>query len=101
MPEILQPEADGWKWDRLRKAAPQGLPIVSTPAGGIDSFVDKEWLVPINPEDVVIRNINEKLNVLKGDPKLRVEVGQRNLYKALNEWNWKNRVKEFDGMFEA
>jgi len=85
----------------ILEAGASGLPIVSTPAGGIDDFVDKEWLVPINPPETTIKEINLKLKMLEQNPKLRVKVGQQNLYKALNEWNWKNRVKEYDRMFEA
>lgn len=82
----------------ILEAAASGLPIVSTPAGGISEFVDSEWLVPIdNPMPSMI----EKLTFLKEDLKLRRCSANSNLQKALKDWNWKDRVKEYDRVFEG
>jgi len=85
----------------ILEAAASALPIVSTDVGGISEFVDKKWLVPSEPEDEVIKQVNEKLRILKEDEKLRKKVGQANLQKALNKWNWKYIAKKYDGVFEG
>jgi len=85
----------------LLEAAATKLPIVVTNAGGMAEFVDSEWAVPSTPEQVVIDEVNNKLRILKDNPKLKMEIGEKNYQKVLKEWDWKNRVKQYDNMFEG
>ena len=83
----------------ILESAATGLPIVSTSVGGVPEFLDKEWLVPINPVDEMVRQINQKLQYLKDNPNIRKKVGKRNLEKVLNRWAWKYMVKEYEQVF--
>lgn len=85
----------------LLEAGATGLPIVCTDAGGMGEFVDKEWVIPVNPIDETVRCLVEKLELLKMNPQLRYEVGQRNLQEVLNSWSWKYRVVDYDKMFSG
>jgi glycosyltransferase involved in cell wall biosynthesis len=84
----------------LLEAAATGLPIICTDIGGHSKLVDKEWLIPAYPEEEMLKQLNEKLTLLKNNPKLRMQVGQRNLNKVQNKWAWKYIVKEYERMFE-
>jgi len=82
----------------ILEAAACGLPIVSTPVGGIPEFLDEKWLVPVgNPIQAIIK----KLTVLRDYPELRRKVGKANYEKALLDWNWKYIVKKYDEVFEG
>lgn len=82
------------------EAAATKLPIVVTNAGGMAEFVDPEWVVESSPENLAVFEMNEKLELLRDNVKLRKQVGERNLQKILREWTWAKRVKEYDKMFE-
>lgn len=78
-----------------------GLPIVATDAGAIPDFVDGEWLVPKDAsEEVIVNEINKRLTLLKNNPKLRKEVGLRNLKIIMDKWQSKDIVRLCDQMFE-
>lgn len=85
----------------ILESAATGLPIVCTDVGGHFKLVKSPWLIPPNPDINVVLQINEKLNELKNNPHMRVEVGQENYKEILKEWSWKKRVNEYDKMFEA
>ena len=78
-----------------------GLPVVATAVGGTIDVVDKEWLVPANPESEVIRTMREKLQILKDDIKLRKKVGAQNREKILKDWRWSVAVRRYEDMFEG
>jgi len=42
------------------------------------------------------------LSILKENPKLRLKVGQENFDRLSKEgWTWKQRVKQYDELFES
>ena len=84
----------------ILEAMASGLPVVATAVGGTIDVVDKEWLIPANPESEVIRIMNEKLQLLKDDVELRKIVGERNRQKILKDWAWSVAVKRYEDMFE-
>lgn len=86
----------------LLEASATKLPIVCTDVGGHGEFMDKEWLVTPTPDKKVIMETNKKLSLLKEDSKLRLKIGQENFDRLLKEgWTWKQRVKEYDELFES
>jgi len=84
----------------ILEAAACGLPILSTDVGGISDFLDPEFLCPPFPEKDVVKFMNKNLKKWQENPKLAKEVGQRNLQKVLDDWNWKNRTKQIIGIWE-
>lgn len=85
----------------ILEAGASALPIISTPVGDIPQFLEKEWLVSLNPEKQVIAEMNSKLQMLEKDLDLRKTVGERNLKETLKGWTWKDIVKQYDIMFEG
>jgi len=97
---IFVSESEGSPQPILESMA-SGLPVISTAVGAIPELLDKEWIVPVYPEEEVIKQINAKLQLLKDDLQLRKKVGERNRQKILNTWSWKHIVKRYDRMFEG
>jgi len=85
----------------ILEAMSSGLPIVSTAVGGTQEAINKEWLVPVYPEREVVKQTNEKLQLLKDNYELRMKVGKENRRKVLNTWSWRHIVKRYDRMFEG
>lgn len=83
------------------EAAACGLPVVSTDVGDIPLLISKEWLVPVNPPEVVVSEMNKKLTLLKNDLNLRREVGRRNREEVEKNWTWQKQVKNYERMFEG
>jgi len=78
-----------------------GLPVVSTDVGSIDLLLEKEWLVPSSPDDLVITQMNKKLDILKNNPKLRKSVGKRNRNHIEKYFSWKTNQMLWDDVFNA
>jgi glycosyltransferase involved in cell wall biosynthesis len=76
-----------------------GLPIVSTDVGSLRMVLDHEWLVPVNPEEEVVRQINEKLHKLETDKDLRKEVGDRNRFHIMEYFSWSVNQPMWDSFF--
>lgn len=83
------------------EAGATGLPIVSTPVGDVPKFLDKEWLLPLSPDELIIEELNKKLAMLKNDRDLRRRVGQNNLEKILKNWTCDKRGQEYDRLYES
>jgi len=83
------------------EAASCGLPIVATDVGDMAQLVEAEWLVPVEPEDAVVQEMNKRLEILKNDVELRHRVGERNRREVLDNWDWRHRVAGYEDMFRG
>jgi len=78
-----------------------GVPVVSTNVGSIPMMLDKEWIVPDMPEDEVIKQVNNKLEMLECDSRLRLEVGTRNRRRVESHLSWRVNASVWDRTFNA
>jgi len=78
-----------------------GLPIISTDVGSIRMLLDKDWIVPVNPDTKVVEEINKKLYLLGKYPALRKEVGERNRKQVERYFSWENNQILWDNTFSA
>ncbi|MDO8641782.1 MAG: radical SAM protein [Nitrosarchaeum sp.] len=76
-----------------------GLPVVATNVGCISLLLDNRWITPVFPENTVVANMNQKLQLLQ-DPNLRQSVGQRNREYVEKYFSWAANQKLWDKMFE-
>ena len=86
---------------RILEAMAAGLPVVATDVGDMGELVDSEWLVPVEPDEVVVKEMNKLLDILKEDPELRHQVGERNRREILDHWDWKHRVRGYEDMIKG
>lgn len=77
-----------------------GLPVVSTKVGCISMLLDEQWIVSVTPDDQVIKEMNEKLLLLKNNPQLRQQVGERNRQHIEKFFSWSIVEKLWDNTFE-
>lgn len=78
-----------------------GIPVISTDVGFVKMFIGKDWIVPVNPEEVVINEMNNKLDMLFSDLELRKRVGMNNRQMVEKYLGWRKLQPLWDDMFEA
>jgi glycosyltransferase involved in cell wall biosynthesis len=76
------------------------IPVVCTDVGSIRMILDSKWIVPVNPESVVIEEMNKRLHLL-GDKDLRDRVGDANRKRVEKTLSWKNLMPFWDTAFLA
>lgn len=76
------------------------LPVVSTKVGSIPFVLEDEWIVPVNPDKIVIEEVNNRLTLLNKYSSLRKEVGQQNRNFILNYLSWKKNQELWDKTFD-
>lgn len=87
---------EGGQSTTILEAMASGLPVVTTNAGSeIRHLLNSEWILPINPPGKVVQLMNQKLDKLKRNPRLRAQVGRNNRSYA-EERSWKIKAKKFD-----
>jgi len=82
------------------EAMAMGLPVVATNVGCLSMLLDKEWIVDANPEKEVVKQANEKLNILFKNPILRRDVGIRNRWFVEENFSWKKTQPLWDDFFD-
>ncbi|GAH47085.1 unnamed protein product, partial [marine sediment metagenome] len=78
-----------------------GLPIISTPVGGAKEFLNNFQLIKGNIRGDGLKEMVMKLKQLKDSPELRSELGERNRRVAIEKWDWKIKVKQYEKFFEG
>lgn len=76
-----------------------GLPVISTNVGSIPLLLNENWIVPIYPDEEVIKQINERLDLLRYCNGLRKEVGQRNAEYIRKHFSWEVNIPLWDDVF--
>jgi len=82
------------------EAMATGKPVIATDVGSVSMLLEPEWVVPVNPEENVIREMNARLTLLKKYPRLRKDVGLRNLNFIKKHFSWDSTKELWDNIFE-
>jgi glycosyltransferase involved in cell wall biosynthesis len=77
-----------------------GIPVVCTDVGSIRMILDPEWIVPVNPERIVVSEMNRKLHLLENKD-LRQKVGLENRKRVEESLSWKTLSPYWDAAFTA
>ena len=77
-----------------------GIPVVCTDVGAIRMILDPAWIIPVNPEQTVVDEMNKKLHELE-DKNLRQKVGADNRRRAEKTLSWKILSPYWDKAFSA
>jgi len=100
----------------IMEAMACGLPVISTNVGSISMMLDKECIVPSFMEEgedfftptkypknekLLVEAVNEKLDKLANNPKLRALIGTQNRINAQALFSWKSNTKLWDDVFDA
>jgi len=76
------------------------LPVVSTDICSFSKVVPERWLIPGDPDDVVVREANIKLGILDKDRDLIKSVGKANREFILKTYSWNILIENWDRLFE-
>ena len=77
-----------------------GIPVVCTDVGSIRMILDPEWIVPVNPEQTVVDEMNKRLYQLE-DRELRSRVGLANRQRVDQTLSWQILSPYWDAAFAA
>lgn len=77
-----------------------GVPVISTDVGSLRMVMDHQWLVPVNPESVIVSEINKKLHQLKDWEHIRKQAGERNRRHIEDFFSWKVNQPMWDQFFD-
>lgn len=77
-----------------------GIPVVCTDVGSIRMILDDDWIIPANPEWLVIDEMNKRLHKLE-DKNLRAKVGLANRERIEKTLSWKILSPFWDMAFSA
>lgn len=75
-----------------------GLPVVTSEAGAVRELIDPRWIVEGEPGyDDWMTRFHNKVEELRGDPKLRFTVGELNREKV-RAWGWGPITERFESI---
>jgi len=76
-----------------------GLPVVACDVGSIRLLLDPEWIIPVEPDELVVEEFNKKLKQLHDNPELRKKVGIRNRQHVQQYYSWLGNQFLWDNVF--
>jgi len=83
------------------EAMSMGLPVISTDVGCLRMLLEPEWIVPNSSEEDIVKNINDRLHILKKYPDVRQEVGKRNRKHIEKYFGWEQVQQKWDDVINA
>ena len=83
------------------EAMSMGIPVVSTDVGCLRMLLEPEWIVPNSSEEDIVKNVNDRLNILKKYPDVRREVGKRNRKHIEEHFGWEQVQQKWDDICNA
>ena len=83
------------------EAMSMGLPVVSTDVGCLRMLIEPEWIVPNSSEEDIVKNINDRLSILKKYSSIRKEVGKRNRKQIEKHFGWEQVQQKWDDVTNA
>ena len=85
------------------EAAASGKAIVSTNVAWMPELLDAEWIVNGDPDKdpEVFKEMKQKVDRLAADLALRRKVGERNRRVAIEKWDWRIIIKEWERFYKA
>lgn len=78
-----------------------GRAVVATDVGNMRMLLDERWIVPVEPVEAMVDQMNDRLSALCKDRELLQAVGIRNRRHLENHFSWKNTVHYWDMLFEG
>lgn len=97
---VLLSESEGSAMPVLEAGA-CGKPVISTPVGGAKEFLNDFQLVKEKIRGKGLDEMINKLKKLRSNPELRSEIGERNRRVAVEKWDWKIKVKQYEALFKG
>lgn len=83
----------------LLEAMSCGCPVVATDITSAFKVVPREWLIPAEPDEVAVKEMNDKLRLLNESRDLLTRVGDRNRQFILDNYSWKIIAEDWDQLF--
>jgi len=77
-----------------------GIPVISTDVGSIRLLLEPQWIVPVE-EDKTVDSMNKCLDILKQNPKLRKQIGERNRLWVEKYFSWSLLQPKWDKIYKS
>lgn len=82
------------------EASLAGIPVIAGKTGGaVEAVVDRETGILVNPYDV--RGVTQALTLVLGDKELRRKMGASGRERALRDFRWEDRWKQFEEIMKS
>ena len=78
-----------------------GLPVVSTKVGNIPLLLTDNFLMPVQPDKLIIKKMNIILTKLKKNKNLRISTGERNRNFIEKNFSWEVIQPHWDKIFTS
>ena len=83
----------------VMEAMASGLAVVATDVGAISMLLQQPFIVPVNPEGVLVYEMNKRLEILSQQPGFRKKIGERNREYIEQNFSWAINQTIWDEVF--